>query len=325
MCRDSNSYPPPNKTKKVYSKPVTVSIEKLKKLDGVTQAILSEVSTENIKNTLIKLSSYHTRHTQSTFINEAADWLLNTFKNMGYDDVSFHNYTENIDGKNYALKNVICKKAGFNKKSILVCAHYDSRMKNLADFQSRSPGANDNASGVSSILEIARILKNQNLDYSLVFAFFSGEEQGLLGSKHYAKYVKDNNVDIYRLINLDMIGYPKLNHGIVIVEIDNHTESAHNRITENDQDSSKFGKIMADMSSYTDLNVSLDHIWNSDYEPFEAEGYVVIGAYDGSAEQDLNPHYHDSSDTPNLVDWNYLTSVTKMVLATIYNVAKRHS
>jgi Zn-dependent M28 family amino/carboxypeptidase len=325
MCRDSNSYPPPNKTKKVYSKPVPVSIEKLKKLDGVTQAILSEVSTENIKNTLIKLSSYHTRHSKSMFINEAADWLVNTFKNMGYDDVSFHNYTENIDGKNYALKNVICKKAGFNKKCILVCAHYDSRMKNLADFQSVSPGANDNASGVSSILEIARILKKQNLDYSLVFAFFSGEEQGLLGSKHYAKYVKDNNVDIYRLINLDMIGYPKLNQGIAIVEIDNHTESSHNRITENDQDSSKFGKIMADMSSYTDLNVSLDHIWNSDYEPFEAEGYVVIGAYDGSAEQDLNPHYHDSSDTPTLIDWNYLTSVTKMVLATVFNVAKRHS
>ena len=76
---------------------------------------------------------------------------------MGYNDIFIHHYTDDIDGDMYDLKNVICKKDGINKKCILVCAHYDSRMEDLSDFSSRSPGANDNASGISSILEIARI------------------------------------------------------------------------------------------------------------------------------------------------------------------------
>jgi Zn-dependent M28 family amino/carboxypeptidase len=325
MCRGLKYYPPPNKTKKAYVKPVPIAVEKLKKIDDEVKLLLTEVSTDSIKSILLKLSSYHTRHSKSKHINEVAEWLKNEFINIGYDDIFFHNYTENIDGNDYDLRNVICKKNGINNKSILICAHYDSRIKNLDDFISRSPGANDNASGVSAILEIARIISKQNLEYSLQFALFSGEEQGLLGSKHYAKFVKENNIDIYRLINLDMIGYPQLNPGIVLIERDNHPDPDHNQVKENDQDSIAFGKIMADMSSYADLQIYLDSIWNSDYEPFEAEGYVVIGAYDGSADENQNPHYHDTTDTLSIIDWNYLTSVTKMVLATVLDVAKRHS
>ena len=143
-----------------------------------------------------------------------------------------------------------------------------------------------------------------------------------MGSKHYAKFVKDHNIPIYRLINLDMVGYPKLNPGMVIIERDNNGKPEHNQVKENDEDSIEFGKVMADMSSYTDLQIQVDSIFDSDYEPFEAVGCVVIGAYDGSADEDLNPHYHDGSDTPSLIDWNYLTSVTKMVLATVLKTAK---
>ncbi len=82
---------------------------------------------------------------------------------------------------------------------------------------------------------------------------------------------------------------------------------------------------MADMHSYTDLQIHLDSIFDSDYEPFEAEGHVVIGAYDSSANEEQNPHYHDGSDTPSLIDWNYLTSVTILVLATVLKVAKGNS
>jgi Zn-dependent M28 family amino/carboxypeptidase len=321
MCKSLKHYPPPNKSKKVYVKPVPYPIEKSKKIDDEIESILKTVSTDTIKSWVLKLSSYHTRHSKSKYIHDVADWLRGEFVSMGYDDVDFHTYTENIDGNSYDLQNVYCNKNGINDKFILICAHYDSRMKNLGDSESRAPGANDNASGVSAILEIARIVKNHRLEYPLQFVLFSGEEQGLLGSKHYAKFVKDNNVNVYRLINLDMIAYPAFNPGKIIIEIDNN-KPEHNQVKENDQDSIEFGKVMADMSYYTDLQINLGSIYDSDYEPFEAEGFVVIGAYDGSAQEDQNPHYHDSSDTPDLIDWNYLTSVTKMVLATVLKVAK---
>ena len=322
MCRASKHYSVPENAKTVCLKPGPIAKEKLKKMDDDARQIVTEVSTDNLKFTLLKLSSFHTRHSKSKQINEAADWLKNEFKNMGYDNADFHHYRENLDGENYNLKNIICKKSGANSKCVLICAHYDSRIKNLGDSISRSPGANDNASGVSLIMEMARILNKKHMKCDLIFALFSGEEQGLLGSRNYAKFVKENNIDIFRLIHLDMVGYPQLNPGIVIIERDNHKSPDHNHVRENDQASIEFGKIMAHMSTYTDLQVSLDSIWNSDYEPFEAEGHVVIGAYDGSADEHLNPHYHDITDTPSLIDWNYLTSVTKMTLATIYQISK---
>lgn len=48
----------------------------------------------------------------------------------------------------------------------------------------------------------------------------------------------------------------------------------------------------------------------------------MVGAYDGSAEPEQNPHYHSITDTPDKIDWNYLTSVTKIVLATILSINK---
>ena len=296
-------------------------------VDDAIKLLLREVSSDNIRSNLITISSYHTRHTKSKYINEVAEWLKNQFKIMGYQDVSFHTYRENIDGDDYDLKNIVCKKDGINNECvIIVCAHYDSRVKNLRDSTSRAPGANDNASGVSAILEIARILHKQKLYCNLQFVFFSGEEQGLLGSKHYAKFLKENNnVSKYRLINLDMVGYPKLNPGLVIIEIDNNTKLRYNKVRENDAGSAKFGNIMRGMSRYVGLQYRLDSIYDSDYEPFEEEGSIVIGAYDGSGQEDLNPHYHDTSDIASHIDWNYLSAVTKMVLSTILKVARSPS
>jgi hypothetical protein len=303
-----------------------MSTKKLE-VDDAIKLLLGEVSSDNIRSNLITISSYHTRHTKSKYINEVAEWLKNQFKIMGYQDVSFHTFRENVDGNDYDLKNIVCKKDGINNECvIIVCAHYDSRVKNLRDSTSRAPGANDNASGVSAILEIARILHKQKLYCNLQFVFFSGEEQGLLGSKHYAKFLKENNnVSKYRLINLDMVGYPKLNPGLVIVEIDNNTKLRYNKVRENDAGSAKFGNIMRGMSRYAGLQYRLDSIYDSDYEPFEEEGSIVIGAYDGSGQEDLNPHYHDTSDIASHIDWNYLSAVTKMVLSTILKVARSPS
>lgn len=312
-------------------KTITIDMQKSEiKLDNDIGSLLDQLSLDNIKTKLNYLSSFHNRHSKSRHINKAADWLLDEFKNIGYHDVYFDNYKAYIDNCNYNLKNVICTKEGNDNKYILICAHYDTILKvNLEDAISRAPGANDNASGVSAILEIARILYNQpQMEYGIQFVLFSGEERGLLGSEHYAQYVKENGIQIFRLINLDMIGNPFLGAGIVVVEVDNYDDKddkcRYNKVKQNDNDSIECGNLMAKMSMYTDLQPPLlKHIYGSDYEHFEAKGHVVIGAYDGSAE-DENPHYHSATDTPDLINWIYLTSVTKMVLATIATLQKEH-
>lgn len=157
-------------------------------VDDAIKSLLREVSSDNIRSNLITISLYHTRHTKSKYINEVAEWLKNQFKIMGYQDVSFHTYTENIDGNDYDLKNIVCKKDGINNECvIIVCAHYDSRVKKLRDSTSRAPGANDNASGVSAILEIARILHKQKTILQFTVCILFGRRTRVIGFKALCK------------------------------------------------------------------------------------------------------------------------------------------
>jgi hypothetical protein len=68
--------------------------------------------------------------------------------------------------------------------------------------------------------------------------------------KYYAKFVNENNLEVYKLVNLDMIGYPQPT-GIVIIERDNNPDRRHNEVAENDEASEEFGEVMREMSYYT--------------------------------------------------------------------------
>lgn len=97
-------------------------------------------------------------------------------------------------------KNIISKKSSeMNDKKIIVCAHYDSTENNV--------GVLDNASGVSTVLEIARCLQDYTLPYEIDFIFFSAEEEGCVGSNYYLENLtqKEKN-NIIGVINIDMVG-----------------------------------------------------------------------------------------------------------------------
>lgn len=281
-------------------------------LDKFVSSQLDLVDKEKIHDWVCHLSNFHNRHSKSFFIHEVAKYLKNQILDMGYaDDNLYHNYIEHgID-----LENVICEKKGLTNKTILICGHYDTILyPQIDDIESRAPGADDNASGVASILEIARILSQVNLNYTIRFAFFSGEEQGLWGSKHYAQYIKEQNVDLHLVINLDMCGVTGFlpSENTTFVDID---DGSTGEVISNNEPSQQSGNKMEQVAlDYTSLKIAFDPIFASDYMPFEAAGYVCIGAYDGSAELN-NTNYHSSTDIPANLDFDFLTSVTKMVLA----------
>jgi len=94
-----------------------------------------------------------------------------------------------------------------------------------------------------------------------------------------------------------------------------------NAVSTNDQDSQTFADMIEQIAlDYTDLDVILGPIYDSDYMPFEALGYVTVGGYDGGA-IDQNPHYHNTTDELSFVDMGYVVSITKMVLATVLKEA----
>jgi len=316
--RRIETYPPPDKTTTPTISPsFTKNRQMMLKKISIDSSIASQValvSAINIQTWIDGLSSFHNRHSKSKYINQVAEWIKNEMLKLGYvNGVHFHEYTE----AGLELKNVICDKGGTSQKFIIICAHYDTILKeNLDDAVSRAPGADDNASGVVALLEIARILSLLNLEHNIQFVFFSGEEQGLWGSKHYAQHIKENNIDLHFLINMDMCGETGFLSSSKTTNVD-VDDGQTGVVTTNNEASQSFGVTMEQMAkNYTDLEVEFDPIFASDYMPFEARGYICIGAYDGSAETS-NPHYHSSTDTPNNLNINFLTSVTKMVLATL--------
>ena len=88
-------------------------------------------------------------------------------------------------------------------------AHYDSRNTNVNDNTGRAPGADDNGSGSSAIIELARVITSLNATfvYSIRFVLFTGEEQGLLGSDAYAEQILSEGTEIVAMFNADMLGY----------------------------------------------------------------------------------------------------------------------
>jgi hypothetical protein len=284
-----------------------------------TDLILEQVNSTKLKEWINTLSSFHTRHTKSDHIENVAYWLKNELETLCENRVFFHNFTQIDENQTFHLKNIICKiqnsTASFSdNNTIIIGAHYDSRAENINNSEARAPGADDNASGVSAILEFVRILSHLNLTLNLEFVLFSGEEQGKWGSNKYIKYLDDNNrtknIDLY--INFDMISYrPSNESNKVILEYD-----VGNKYLQNDNYSKTIALFIKQIASnYTNLQAQLAKLGNSDFIPFEELGSTVIGIHDEGVTK--NPNYHKSSDTSNTLNIEYATSITKMTLATI--------
>jgi peptidase M28-like protein len=295
----------------------------------ISDSILDQVQLDNLKETVYDLSSFYTRHTESEKIDDVASWLTEKLQNICGREVYIHNFTHAPNGENddddvdsqqnqhqeklpsYHLKNIVCEKLGSTNNTIIISAHYDSRMEDIENITARAPGADDNASGVSALLEVARILSNASLQHSIIFVLFPGEEQGKWGSTQFADYINKLNVDLDLLINLDMVGFSPEETNDFLIEYD-----SGNVVQENDKYSLAVANFIINIAeNHTDLNATLGLVGNSDYLPFEALGYTVIGLHDDGVTK--NPKHHTTNDTPDLLDYEYLTSVTRLTLSTI--------
>lgn len=287
---------------------------------SIKYSIINQVNSTKLKDSIDALSSFNTRHTKSVYIENVTYWLENELQSACNGSVYFHNFTQIDRGSSYDLKNIICNRDNStspydnSNHLILIIAHYDSRMRDINQSNARAPGADDDASGVAAVLELARILTQVNLKNNIQFVLFSGEEQGQWGSTAYVKHLQANDIKPDLVINLDMIGYPSLGLGKVAIEYDQGNKSKTN-----DKDSKEVGEFIKKIApKYTSLEGSLSALGKTDLFPFEAAGITVVGLHDGGSEH--NPHYHSISDTPATLNVEYLTSVTQLALATILDI-----
>jgi leucyl aminopeptidase len=165
----------------------------------VIDAMVERVDADSVTNNVISLEGFVTRRADTAGGLRAAEWIGNRFLGFGVDSVFAQKwsvaYAPNVIG--------IVRGAVRPHRIVLVGGHFDSI---TASFTS-APGADDNASGTSCVLECARVLAHQHCEFTLEFAAFSAEELGLVGSNAYAAHLTSTGDTLVAMINVDMIGY----------------------------------------------------------------------------------------------------------------------
>jgi len=174
-----------------------------------------------------------------------------------------------------------------------------------------SPGADDDGSGVSIVLALAKILRDYVFNSTIKFVLFSGEEQGLYGSKDYVKNIVNQKINITGVLNLDGVGYASnTEDGNKIRHHSNTQSSWMQEISKN---------IAQNYYEYIGLEVlNLPHVTYSDHQSFVEKGYDASYLLENT----LNPFYHTSEDISNNMNFTYLSKVCKLSMGILISMAE---
>lgn len=212
---------------------------------------------------------------------------------------------------------------GHSNEIIVVAAHLDGMPE-----EGWAPGADDNASGSAAVLEVARVLSQFQFARTLHFVLFTGEEQGLLGSRHYTAHAKSGGSNIVATLVLDMIANPRPGTTNAILEgrLGSGTFVIPNDPARYPNDwsiASTFTNVVATTEIAKRLHpLIIQHrgdSWgmpNSDYWPFWDAGYLAIRVYDGGGAP-----IHSTDDTLESLDWEYFSAMVEAIVGTTAQLA----
>ncbi|AZA54866.1 M28 family peptidase [Chryseobacterium sp. G0201] len=266
------------------------------------------VTQTNITTNLQEFGNLGVKTTGSVANTNALNWIKNKYLSYGYTVSQMEEDPFMVGSLN--SKNLVVTKIGtvYPNKYVIICGHYDTIT---------GPGVSDNGSGTSIILEAARILKDVPTEYSVKFIHFSGEEQGLYGSDHYANNVVFKNgvreLDIRLVFNIDQVGGKLSNPSNSIkCESDQAGQSGNNAAS-----LSFTQQLAACTTLYSPLQTVMSNAYSSDYMPFEENGDIITGFY----ETPQSHNEHTVNDTFANVDPTYVFKVGKAAVGALQHFA----
>lgn len=327
--------------------------------------MLNEVSAANLETLVRKMVSFHTRHTLSDTLSKtkgigaARTWIKSEFEKYaaasgGRLQVSYDTFTQPADGRRIkeavVLKNVMAVLPGTDpsdKRMLMVSGHYDSRVTDVMNIKDFAPGANDDASGVAAVMEMARVMSKYKFSSTLVFVAFVGEEQGLYGAANLAKRAKEEGWNVHLLMNNDIVGNSYgmetdikdnksvrvFSEGVSANETKEQASARQSAGTENDGKARQAARYIKEVAErYVDqLEVKLiyrrdRYLRGGDHTPFSQQGFAAVRLTEMN--EDFNRQHQDVrtengfkfGDLPEYVDYTYLQKVTRMNMAVMANL-----
>ncbi len=304
---------------------------------------------------------FGTRHTASTTsdpkrgIGAARTWAVQRFAKIGATCggcITVERIARTFTGPRAPTGVVVEDVLGIQKgrdpnRVVIVGAHIDSRVTDVMNVTSNAPGANDNASGVALVLEAARLLSQRSFDATIVYAVFSGEEQGLWGAELLADTAKARGWKVSAMLNNDIVGNTVGQGGVRVadkvrvfsegIRASEDLVAQQGRRAEGGEDdgpSRALAKAIDGIAGAIPggLDVMLDRRPDrfgrgGDHEPFLKLGYPAV-RFSVAAENWDRQHQNLRTekgvvygDTIEGMDFAYLAKVTAINVATVARIA----
>jgi Peptidase family M28 len=330
------------------------------------RAMLRSVSASSLERYDRDLVGFGTRHTLSSQtdpkrgIGAARDYIRAQFDKIaktsgGRMTVESQSFTQQPADRiptATTLTNVFATIHGSDPKSAdrvyVVSGHYDSRVTDVMNSTSDAPGANDDGSGTSAVLELARVMASHPTEATVVFATFPGEEQGLYGSDHFAQVAKDKGWNVLGNLNMDIVGSSHGGNGVhepdairLFSEGVPTTETAAQTARrqaiggENDGISRQLARFVKETGENDSTGMKVKLIWrrdrflrSGDQVSFLLRGYPAVRFTEPNENFD---HEHQDvrvengkqfGDLPQFVDYPYLARVTRVVGSSLIALAR---
>lgn len=271
-------------------------------------SVVDQVSESRILNNLTEFENLGVKRRGTTPLQNTLNWLKAAYLSYGYTTNQMQEYSF-VNGSN-TCKNLVVTKIGtvYPTTFIILCGHYDTI---------NGKGTNDNGSGVVSIFEVARLLRNIPTEYSIKFINFSGEEDGLIGSQHFVSTVVNATspkMDIRLVFNIDEVGgRSDMTNDTITCERDTGSPT-----TNNASSNLMTNELINCVELYSPLTTFLSYAYASDYMPFEENNEVITGFF----EKNETPYRHTANDLLINMDPVYVFNVAKAATGSLLHFAK---
>lgn len=279
---------------------------------SLLKPMVAQVAEPSIRDMIIKLSNFQTRYYKSETGIQSSQFIRDTWASLARkrNDVTVELYQH----KNWPQASIIMTVLGSEKPDeiVIVGGHADS-IAGMFGGSGRSPGADDNASGISTITEVIRILMANNFKpkRTIQFIGYAAEEVGLLGSKDIAAKYKEASKKVLGVMQLDMT----LNKGTKdkdIVMMSDYTNQAQNEF---------LGRLI-DEYVKVPWGYSRCGYGCSDHASWTANGYPASIPFE-STMQDINHSIHTAKDTLESAggDAKHAAKFAKLAMAFVVEIA----
>jgi leucyl aminopeptidase len=266
---------------------------------------LALLDASRVSDTVKQLSSNRNRYYRSSYGVQAAKWIADQFRDLARSrsDVKVELFSHSFE-----QPSVIASIAGQgpHKNEIVVIGGHEDSI-NQSAFGSRemtAPGADDNASGVATVLEVFRVLLQSGFkpDRTLMFMTYAGEEVGLLGSQDIANRFRNEGKSVVAVMQLDMTGFPGAGNQVVFM-----TDNVSPELT-------KFSQKL--MDTYVRVRWSTDRCGYacSDHASWNRAGFSAVMPFEATMSTD-NKDIHTTRDLIGKLDFNHGLAFMKLGLA----------